>query len=90
MEQPSQIPRDRVNAGDVRAFVQIATSAAQGEIIFGGAAAVLPGDDVVEDVPHPRRILRQEAVFASAKSAEPDLTVESVLHASGRGVPLLQ
>jgi hypothetical protein len=52
--KPDEFLRQRVDAGQVGTFVQVAVNATESEIRYGVAAAVLPGDDMVNLVTEPR------------------------------------
>ena len=69
MEEAADFAAVGVNAGEVRPFVQIAVRAGEGEVFFGGDAAVLSRDDVLEMEWQHAAFLRKPAVFAAATRA---------------------
>lgn len=48
MKQPSKLTCCRVDAGQIRAFVQIAVDARQSQVVFAVGTAMLCGDDVLD------------------------------------------
>jgi hypothetical protein len=88
-------PNDRsgfwIDPGDVRLLVQVASTAAKGEIVCDSFPTVFPRDHVVNDVLQSRRELDDPAVFAPTLCSPPDSLFERLIHAiSCRGILLLQ
>src|SRR5205814_2247213 len=80
VEQPRERGRFRVNAGDVRAFMEVAVVATEGEIVRDGRTAVLAGDNVVDDETESPAALGGLAVFAAELGASSDLLCERLIH----------
>ena len=68
----------RINAAEVRAFVQVAMVTCPGKVRFDGCAAVLAGDDVFAVEPKKRTlVLMRPAVFATVTGAIADEMTKS-------------
>ena len=73
MEELGQLPRERIDAGDVRPLEAITIPTCVCEVRGDRAAAVFAGDDVVGLKGDVGCFLRQAAVFASAQSPVADM-----------------
>jgi hypothetical protein len=71
---------ERIDAAEVRAFVSVATSAGQREIVESCGAAVLAGNDVVDGEAQTVNVLGHQAVFASVLCPAPDFLVHRAVH----------
>jgi hypothetical protein len=66
VEQRRELAGQRVEAGDIRAFVDVAVIAGKGKVARDRAAAMLAGDDVIELEGDTAPGLRKAAIFAAA------------------------
>jgi hypothetical protein len=64
MKERGQFARIRIQAGNVGALESIATAAGQRHIIQCGSPAMLPGDDMVQNVRQPQDVFGNLAIFA--------------------------
>ena len=69
MQEAADFAAIGVDAGEVRAFVQIAVRAGEGEVVLTGDAAVLSRDDVLDVEWEHAALLRKPAVFAAITRA---------------------
>src|SRR5438034_498967 len=80
IEQRRELPRLRLQAGDVRSLERIAVKAAKGEVAGHGRPLVLSGDDVVDLERAVVVFLRHAAVFAAGTGPQPDLPDKCCVH----------
>src|SRR5205823_4074657 len=72
VEERREFARQRVSPRDVRPLVRVAMEATQGEVGGGCAAAVLPGDDVIDLERTFVEVLGHATVFAAGQATLPD------------------
>ena len=81
VEQANDLSRDRIDAAQIRAFVEVAVVAGQGKVISEVAAPVLFGDDVF-DVETRKRIvvLEQATILATILRPLPNQLPQRLIH----------
>jgi hypothetical protein len=81
IEEFSELPGQRIEAGYVWPFAQVARETGPGQIVCRGFAVVLFGDDVVNVKRKLGRVLREVAVFATAQRAANDQCLQRATRA---------
>ncbi len=89
MIEPRHLAGRWVEAGEVRAFVDIAVVAREREVARNRASAMLAGDDMIDFERHPRPGLRQAAVFAAPGSSLAYQSFQRGIHACGARLMVL-
>ena len=83
VEQPHDLPGNRIASGNIRALVPIAVQASQGEIFETGGPPMLLRHDVI-DMEWQRVSRRREpTVFAAAGGSAPNLPDQFLVHQLG-------
>jgi hypothetical protein len=90
MLEPGEVTGGRVEAAQVRPFVDVAVVAGQGEVAGDRAAAMLAGNDVVELEGNPGPALRQVAILATPGCPFPYQAFGGGVHSRNRLVVLFE
>ena len=80
IEEADHPPRARIEARNIRSFIQIAPKAGQREICESSAATVLLGQDVIDREPGTVQRLRHAAVFADVLGAPAYSFLQTLSH----------
>ena len=72
MKQSHELPRERINPRQVRAFMQIAAVTGQSEIVRVIGAPMLLCHNMLDVMPQVAMFLSQAAIFATFNGASPD------------------
>lgn len=80
VKQARELASVRFNAGNIRPLVQIASAAAQREVLRLGCPAMLSGDDMIHDVTEGRGGLGESAVFAAMARSIAHFAFELAVH----------
>jgi hypothetical protein len=72
IKKGDKLPGDRIDAGPVRAFAEIAAVAGKRQVAGIVGPTVLPGDYVLDVVRKSANVLRKQAVFATVRGLGAD------------------
>jgi hypothetical protein len=84
IKQRDNLPRHRIDAGQVRAFAEIATMTGKGQIAGIIAATMLAGYYVLDVVLKRATFLRKETILATVSGSTSDECPRRRLHRLGR------